>query len=306
MASAIPKVVHMIWIQGEAHLVETKPWWSGPDGRKASWARWMPQWQVKVWSGAEVEQLLRTHYPQLLRVYHAPGIKFACQSDIGRYAIIHRFGGLYADVTYQVVRSFDWFFEGDVDVVAMYHDVTRAEGRMFGIFSNNCWFAAVARHRSMARLIDHMAALQIPRTWSAKTILTLTGPNALWNALQHELHNPRARFIPSTVIDPTHMAHGMPEALARPGCTMTTEMEKTLQQALPGAVAIHNGNLSYANPVERMGVKTYGFVRRHGVFLVPSMFLVILALLVAVCVLAVLLARVRQQHRRAAQSVQKE
>ncbi len=260
----IPKVVHFIWIQGEGALASARPIWSS---HRKSWERHMPAWRIRVWDGAQIQHLLTTHFPALLPLYNAPRAPKAWKADIGRYAIVHVHGGMYADVTYQVLRNFEWMLATDVSFAYLLHDVAPSESAMFAPV-NNCWFAAVPQHPVLARVIRALSNTPVPRAFTAMSVLDTTGPGVLWNALQPQVDDPTVRAISSLHLDPSVITVSFQHH---------TSPEK-YRVALPAAHAIHHSQMSYASGVEKQTLKLYMFTRRN----VGPCILVLLSLLIAI------------------------
>ena len=73
----------------------------------ASLKHWHPHWQYMWWSDNDLHTLIQSDYSWLLPVYlKCSNIQ---RSDIGRYCILHRHGGMYVDT--------DMFFLAAVDPV---------------------------------------------------------------------------------------------------------------------------------------------------------------------------------------------
>ncbi|MDR3550730.1 MAG: glycosyltransferase, partial [Candidatus Babeliales bacterium] len=69
-----------------------------------SWQLHHPDWEYKLWTDADIAQLIlenQTIYDQ--------AINYAERSDIARYEILYRFGGLYVDTDCECIQPFDTF-----------------------------------------------------------------------------------------------------------------------------------------------------------------------------------------------------
>ena len=54
-----------------------------------------PDWKHEFWSDGDLRSLVRMHYPWLLDVYDKA--QLIEKTDLGRYCVLHRFGGVYCD-----------------------------------------------------------------------------------------------------------------------------------------------------------------------------------------------------------------
>lgn len=65
-----------------------------------------PTFEVLVWDPRTARELIATEYPQFLSKYD--GFPYAIQrSDFSRYAILHKYGGIYADIDYEILVPFE-------------------------------------------------------------------------------------------------------------------------------------------------------------------------------------------------------
>ena len=283
--ATIPRVVHCIWIQGEAALEASRDWWPK---HRAAWAALMPRWKVRIWEDATIRPLLREHYPKLLRLYDAPGAPMAWKADVARYALVHRHGGMYADITYEVLRNFDWILAGKgVDMVYVMHDVTATERELFAPV-NNCWFAATPQHEVLARVIDALGDARVPRTFDGNTVTNTTGPHALWRGLRPLVSQPNLRAIPALALDP----------FVASGSYVACDSADDCRARLPATVALHRSQQSYQTGFEKLAYGGIIFVKRNYI----SCTLVFLLLLVIVGLSLALWGRHHRLARRACEA----
>ena len=90
----IPKVIHLIWIGSPL-----------PDRcikLMESWKLNHPDWAITVWTDAEVDDFNMTN----IKAFNE-AINKGQKSDIWRYEILYRFGGLYIDTDFECLKSFD-------------------------------------------------------------------------------------------------------------------------------------------------------------------------------------------------------
>jgi len=106
----IPKIIHNIWIQGYNNLPE-KIIVAHNNIKKLN-----PEWEFIVWDESMIIEILKK-YPKIYNVYKniqnlsgAININ-AIKSDIARYIIMKEYGGLYFDIDFECVSSFDNLFD---------------------------------------------------------------------------------------------------------------------------------------------------------------------------------------------------
>ena len=90
----IPKIVHHIWLGSPL-----------PDRCKgfiATWKKHHPDWVFMLWDEASVAQLNLINQKS-----YESATNYGEKSDIARYEILDRFGGLYIDTDFECLHSFD-------------------------------------------------------------------------------------------------------------------------------------------------------------------------------------------------------
>lgn len=91
----IPRLIHQIWHSADL-----------PDYACDSWQRLNPGWSWRLWTDADLLDLLHTHYPALEPLYLSYP-KNVQRADLGRYLLLHHFGGIYADIDTQCLASLE-------------------------------------------------------------------------------------------------------------------------------------------------------------------------------------------------------
>jgi len=88
----IPKIIHQIWIGKEV-----------PEKFRVfqeSWKKYHPDWEYKLWTYNDIEGF-NFYNEELIKQSRNPGEI----SDIMRYEILYRYGGLYVDLDFECLRS---------------------------------------------------------------------------------------------------------------------------------------------------------------------------------------------------------
>jgi mannosyltransferase OCH1-like enzyme len=93
-AYRIPKKIHMIWLGSPPPEFVQNMF--------ESWKKLHPSWEVKLWTEGDV---LRFHLKNQ-QAYDASK-NWGEKSDIFRYEILEREGGIYADTDFECIRPFD-------------------------------------------------------------------------------------------------------------------------------------------------------------------------------------------------------
>lgn len=85
----IPKILHFTWKTKTLTRFAQKIW--------DDWARTHPDWEMKLWDDADIRALVEEHYPAYLPTFdgYPSGI---FRADAFRFFVLHREGGVYADL----------------------------------------------------------------------------------------------------------------------------------------------------------------------------------------------------------------
>lgn len=92
----IPKIIHQVWLGNNGKL---------PDKYKHFQKTWLdnhPDWEYKLWTEKEIDEFGLKNRKQ----YDGTN-NYGIKSDIARYEILYRFGGLYVDTDFECLRPFD-------------------------------------------------------------------------------------------------------------------------------------------------------------------------------------------------------
>jgi mannosyltransferase OCH1-like enzyme len=102
----IPKIIHQT-----APADETK-WPKVWKLCQQSWKEKFPDWQYMFWNDDDLENLIKTDYPWFYDTYKGYD-KQIKRVDAARYFILHKYGGMYADMDYECVNNFEHLIPGD-------------------------------------------------------------------------------------------------------------------------------------------------------------------------------------------------
>jgi len=167
----IPKILHQVWLGGQF-----------PDQYKRlrdTWLNKNPDWEYKLWTDADVENFKLENIDKFLKVNN-----LGSKSDIFRYEILYRYGGLYIDTDFECLKSFndllylDFFTgTGHVDIPEVFNGL----------------IACKPGHKLIRRLIDDV---KVSPDKDYDQIMALTGPKYFSERLfEYIQNNPNDKIV---------------------------------------------------------------------------------------------------------------
>jgi inositol phosphorylceramide mannosyltransferase catalytic subunit len=153
----IPKILHQIWLGSPF-----------PEKYKAfrdSWIRAHPDWQYKLWTEAEIEALGLFNKD----LYDAAA-NYGAKSDIAKYEIIYRFGGVYIDTDYECIQALDLIHKTYDFYIGIQPLDTEHVQIGLGLFG------ARPGHKILGTVIQQLRANTTPADIANKQIVLSTGP----------------------------------------------------------------------------------------------------------------------------------
>jgi len=153
----IPKIIHQIWLGSPV-----------PEKFKIfqqTWREHNPDWEFKLWTDDDIAQLGLKN-----QEWYDKAINYAERSDIARYEILYRFGGVYVDIDFECVQPLEYLnhrydFYAGIELPAM------APFLGYLVMINNALIASVPGHPILKRCIE-----TIKKHHHHKDIIYKTGP----------------------------------------------------------------------------------------------------------------------------------
>lgn len=160
----IPKKIHQIWLGGKI-----------PDKYnrlRETWVEKNPDWEYKLWTDDDIESFGLQNIESFNKIDN-----LGAKSDIFRYEILYREGGLYVDTDFECFSSFN-------DLI--YLDYFSGTGHVDKPETFNSIIACKKGYEFMKILIDD---IKVVNTTNFNEILLLTGPSYLSNKLFEWIKN---------------------------------------------------------------------------------------------------------------------
>jgi len=113
-----------------------------------TWKNLNPGWEYRYFDWDDREDFIKSEAPELLDLYLKITPKH--QSDIWRMLVIHKFGGVYADMDSICTKPLDYMLS-DINVVDMISEPRYPDGKV-----NTAMFAAVKGSWTMGRIVNSL------------------------------------------------------------------------------------------------------------------------------------------------------
>jgi hypothetical protein len=204
--TAIPRVVHQTW-KGREVPEELRDW-------HRSWGARNPGWEVRLWTDEECRDLVRREYPWFLAVYDEYP-EAIMRADAARYFILHRHGGVYADLDFECLRPLGPLLAGKGLVLGLEPELHRAQhfplpGGL-GRIVCNAFMASVPGHPFW----EHVHRLLVG-SHREPAVLDATGPFLLTRAVESWPGRERISLEPPALLYPITSGEawdGLPETV---------------------------------------------------------------------------------------------
>ncbi len=93
----IPKIIHQTWRDHDLPVPAALP---------ESWKALNPDWDYRFWTDDDLANIVEQHYPDIWPIFQATTNPVQ-KADIARYLMLHRYGGIYADIDTECVGTLD-------------------------------------------------------------------------------------------------------------------------------------------------------------------------------------------------------
>lgn len=205
-----------------------------------SWRRHCPEWELRVWSGSRVLELIENDFPEYLPFYRSL-TRPVLQADVARLMILIRHGGLYIDLDFELLRSIEPLLrEGSVIVGresgGMGHYM---RGRDFVM---NALIASPPEHPVWRELLARIVAEYRPRRlWEVPEVYVIRRVIMLFDDVLEK----RAVSHGDVVIYPSEVLYPAEQVVR------SVEERRRLAAQL-GSYSIHHYDNSWFSPSMRM------------------------------------------------------
>lgn len=167
-AEGIPKIVHQAFLADHSEIPENFKEWSDECRRLHMDYQW------KIWSRDEVEEVIKTKYSWLWETWRSWGAQdWIKQSDALRYILLYEFGGVYMDLDYMCQKPVTDII---TDSTITFHRAVLGKEHL-GEYVDNSFMASEKGHWFWGNIFPELVAR------AREHVLKATGPIMLSDVL---------------------------------------------------------------------------------------------------------------------------
>ena len=176
----IPKRIHQIWI-GNKKIPKKYLRWS------KTWKKYNPEWEYKLWTNKELNEI----YMKNRSIYESTD-NIGFKSDIARYEILYKYGGIYIDTDFECLRKIPDKF--------LHYDFISCIGFNYNPVILNGFLMASPKSNFIKELIN---SIYIPQNTSAPmSIIDSSGPHKLTQIYFRNFNAGKYLILPSNYCYP--------------------------------------------------------------------------------------------------------
>ncbi len=184
----IPKIIHQTWksdkIPDQFKLINNKLLELHPD------------YEYKLWTDNDNYKFIKNEYPFLLELYESYP-KNIQKVDLVRYCILHKYGGIFLDLDFLIIRNFDSLINNKQCVFGLEPNNNTKNWNKDKIICN-AWMASIPNHPFFRHIIDNSQNKKL----DLNDVLSSTGPFFLTNCYDNYIDQYKITLLESFYLYP--------------------------------------------------------------------------------------------------------
>lgn len=190
----IPRIIHQL-----ARTAEIPP---HLQGCQASWRRLNPEFEYHLWTEQTLEAWVAEHTPEFLSLFRAYP-RSICRADLGRYLLLDRIGGVYADLDCQCLQPITPLLKGRQLLIAhepeAHHDQIAVQDHAWRQIVCPSFIASEPGHSLWMDVLQALCRFEPAMVLSNNDVLHATGPFLLSSVFaanpRHERHQIASELV---------------------------------------------------------------------------------------------------------------
>ena len=225
----VPRMIHQIWLGSP--LPDLYARWSD------TWRRLNPGWEYRLWTEAEIGAFGLENDES-----YQKSPNFGVKSDLARYEILERLGGVYADTDFECLASFE----------SLASSTAFFAGLMYGEDApiNNGLIGSIPGHPILRSMIQALSEPFVGH--DGMEILAYSGPIRFAKVVREYLVN----GAKDAVVLPTSILYPFPNTSLQ-----SKDIDAARRWARPESLAIHYWEVSWKK--DPLSTRAYWWMKRH-------------------------------------------
>ncbi len=217
--TVIPKIIHQIWLGSKLSDLYKE--------FSQTWKDFHPEWEYVLWTDEKAANEKMIHRGLYDRLEN-----FGAKSDILRYEILNRYGGLYIDTDFICLKPFDDLHE-NLHFLTGIHD-------HFNFMLPNGLIACVEQHPVIQGILKKLDSVDIDNSEfeNPDRLMETVGPGLFTDSLMRYLYTDNFNKM-KTVVFPSTYFYPAPASVRNMGMNYMKEFIK------PESYAIHVWEVSW-------------------------------------------------------------
>jgi mannosyltransferase OCH1-like enzyme len=197
------KIIHQVWFGTIPNKKKAEKEYKKLKKYRDSWKIKNPSWYHIEWNKSMSTSLIKKYYPEHLKMYNKYTYEIQ-RCDTVRYAILHRYGGLYADMDFYCIKPFDHALKEYTNDFYL----VQTPNMPGDYVSNSLMYSKYPNHKFWNTLLVYMEMHKNTPIYYSKhlTIMLASGPGIL-NRVYQEFKIPlKLKSLPHKYFQPHNHA----------------------------------------------------------------------------------------------------
>ena len=203
------KIIHQVWFGTIPNKISASKTYKNLKPYRDSWINKNPNWFYMSWNLSNCNKLIKQFYPQHLQMFkNYPYDIQRC--DAIRYFILHRYGGLYADMDYYCNKPWDEVVNKYPETLYLVQTPNNISSYKIHI-SNSLMYSAVKNHPYWNSIFIEMELKKDSPYYYNRhlTIMMTTGPSIINRIFNKYKYRYRINYYPANLFHPYGLANNI-------------------------------------------------------------------------------------------------
>jgi len=203
------KIIHQVWFGTIPNKISAAKTYKNLKPYRDSWINKNPEWFYMSWNLSNCNKLIKQFYPQHLQMFKNYPYEIQ-RCDAIRYFILHRYGGLYADMDYYCNKPWDEVVNKYPETLYLVQTPNNISSYKIHI-SNSLMYSAVKNHPYWNSIFIEMELKKDSPYYYNRhlTIMMTTGPSIINRIFNKYKYRYRINYYPANLFHPYGLANNI-------------------------------------------------------------------------------------------------